>query len=194
MRDTLAGKGRAEVAAGKPERYTGVAIALHWVLALGLLGVFCVGVYMADLKLSPTRIRLYNWHKWAGISILVLSAVRLAWRLGHRPPPEPSTLASWQKLAAAGLHGLLYLMFFLVPIAGWAFSSAAGFPVVWFGKIPLPDLVGVDKELAHTLGGVHAVLAFSLAGMVALHVGAALQHRFLLRDTVLQRMLPRRRG
>jgi len=175
------------------KRYTDMAIALHWLLALAILAAFCVGLYMADLKLSPTRIRLFNWHKWAGISILVLSALRLAWRLTHRPPPEPAYLPAWQRRLAGGVHHLLYLMFFFVPIAGWAHSSAAGFPVVWFGVIHLPDLVGPDKQLAETLGDVHAALAFTLAGLVLLHVAGALQHRFILKDDIVQRMLPGRR-
>jgi cytochrome b561 len=175
------------------DRYTDVAIALHWLLAVSLLAAFCVGLYMADLKLSPTRIRLFNWHKWAGISILVLSAFRLGWRLAHRPPAEPSYLPAWQRRLAAAVHHLLYLLFFLVPIAGWAHSSAAGFPVVWFGIIHLPDLVGVDKQLAETLADVHSALAFTLGGLVLLHVAGALQHRFVLKDDIVQRMLPGRR-
>lgn len=171
-------------------RYTDVAIALHWLLALSLLAAFCVGLYMADLKLSPTRIRLFNWHKWAGISILVLSALRLGWRLTHRPPEEPAYLPQWQKRLAGTVHLVLYLLFFLVPIAGWAHSSAAGFPVVWFGIIHLPDLVGPDKQLAETLTDVHAALAYTMAGLVALHVAGALQHRFILKDNIVQRMLP----
>ena len=183
----------AGVPAEPVKRYTDVAIALHWLLALALLAAFCVGLYMADLKLSPTRIRLFNWHKWAGISILVLSACRLAWRLTHRPPEEPSYLPLWQKRLAGAVHGLLYLMFFLVPLAGWAHSSAAGFPVVWFGVVHLPDLVGPDKALAETLADVHSAFAFTLAGLVALHVAGALQHRFILKDDIVQRMLPGRR-
>ena len=85
---------------------------------------------------------------------------------------------------------LRLLLFFLVPIAGWAHSSAAGFPVVWFGIIHLPDLVGPDKQLAETLTDVHAALAYTMAGLVALHVAGALQHRFILKDNIVQRMLP----
>jgi cytochrome b561 len=175
-------------------RYTDIAIALHWLLAIALVASFCVGLYMSDLKLSPTRIRLFSWHKWAGISILVLSAFRLGWRLAHRPPAEPASMPAWQKNVAAATHGLLYLLFFLVPLAGWAYSSAAGFPVVWFGHIPLPDFVPVDKGLADVLVDVHAVLAYTLAALVALHAGAALQHHFLLKDDVLTRMLPLAKG
>jgi cytochrome b561 len=171
-------------------RYSDVAIALHWLLAVAWVAAFCVGLYMADLKLSPTRIRLFNWHKWAGVSILLLSALRLGWRFTHRPPPEPVSLGALQKSIAAWTHGLLYLLFFLVPLAGWAYSSAAGFPVVWFGRIPLPDFVPVDKALAEQLKEVHAVLAYAIAALAGLHAAAALQHRFILRDGVMARMLP----
>ncbi|SPE20079.1 putative cytochrome b-561 membrane protein [Burkholderiales bacterium] len=167
------------------DRYTDVAIALHWLLALALLVVFCVGLYMADLQLSPTRVRLFNWHKWAGISVLVLSAFRLGWRWGHRPPALQKRLADW-------MHHLLYLMFFLVPIAGWAYSSAAGFPVVWFGLIPLPDFVPVDKPLAGFLQGLHSFLSYALAALVGLHVAAALQHHIVEHDSLLLRMVPAR--
>jgi len=174
------------------ERYTDVAIALHWLLALALVGSFCVGLYMADLKLSPTRVRLFNWHKWAGVSILVLSALRLGWRWRHRPPALPASMSALQARLAHGTHLLLYVLFFLVPVAGWAYSSASGFPVVWFGLVPLPDFVPVDKPLAHALQQVHSTLAFTLAAVVAIHVGAALKHQFIERDSLLWRMSPLR--
>jgi len=174
------------------DRYSDIAIALHWLLALALLASFCVGLYMVDLQLSPTRVRLFNWHKWAGMSILALSALRLGWRLRHRPPAAPASMSLWQRRLAEGMHHLLYLMFFVVPITGWAYSSAAGFPVVWFGLIPLPDFVPVDKSLAHFLQGLHSVLAYGLAALTAVHVAAALQHHYIERDSLLLRMVPAR--
>lgn len=174
-----------------PQRYGGVAIALHWLLALAIVGAFGVGLYMSDLPLSPTRLKLYNWHKWAGVTILALSALRLLWRLGHRPPAELPGPA-WQLRAAHATHGLFYVLFFAVPLAGWAYSSAAGFPIVWFGVLPLPDFVAPDKALAETLKGLHELLAWALAGLVLLHVAAALKHHFIDRDGLLARMLPGR--
>jgi len=170
--------------------YTGMAILLHWLLALLLLGSFCVGAYMADLKLSPERIRLFNYHKWAGVTILLLSALRLAWRLTHRPPPEPATLKARDAAIALWTHRLLYVLFFAVPIAGWAYSSASGFSVVWFGQIPLPDLVAKDKGLADVLVQVHGTLAWTLGALVALHAAAAIKHQLFDKDLVLARMLP----
>jgi cytochrome b561 len=173
-------------------RYSGVAIALHWLLALLIVGTFCVGLYMHGLPFSPTRLKLYNWHKWAGVTILALSALRLLWRLTHRPPADPP-MPAWQRLAAHGAHWALYALFFLVPLAGWAYSSAAGFPIVVFGVLPLPDFVAPDRALAEMLKERHALLAFALAAVVVVHVAAALKHHFIDRDGLLDRMRPARR-
>jgi cytochrome b561 len=124
-------------------RYDGVAIAAHWLLALLILLNLALGLYMHDLPLSPLRLRLFNWHKWAGITILSLSALRLLWRLTHQPPPD-LPMTRWQRVAAHAVHWALYALFFAVPLAGWGYSSATGFPVVWFGVLPLPDWVPVD--------------------------------------------------
>ena len=173
------------------DRYTGLAIALHWLLALAIVASFCVGLYMHELPISPQRLKLYNWHKWAGICILALSALRLLWRLTHRPPADVP-MPAWQQRASHAAHGLLYVLFFAVPLAGWAYSSAAGFPIVVFGVLPLPDFVSPDKALAEAIKPLHAALAFVLAGVVVLHVSAALKHHFIDRDGLLDRMRPRR--
>ncbi len=168
-------------------RYTRPAVLLHWLLALMILGSFSVGLYMADLPVSPTRLKLYNWHKWAGVTILALSALRLLWRLAHRPPAD-LPMPAWQAKAAHLTHGLFYALFFAVPLVGWAYSSAAGFPVVWLGVLPLPDFVPVDKPLAEILKATHGNLAFALAGLVLLHVAGAVKHQFIDRDGLIGRM------
>jgi len=180
-----------------PPRYHGVSIALHWTLALALALMFGVGLYMADLPFSPLRLKLYNWHKWAGVMVLALSLLRLLWRLTHRPPALPRTIEAampaWQAFAHHATHGLLYALFFAVPLIGWAYSSAAGFSIVLFGVLPLPDFVSPDKALAALIKPWHEWSAFALAGLVALHVAAALKHQWVDRDGLLQRMLPGRR-
>lgn len=173
--------------ASAPARYTGVAITLHWLLALGIVGAFGVGMYMTGLTMSPTRLKLYNWHKWAGVTILALSAARLLWRLGHRPPAD-LPMPAWQARAAHATHGLLYLLFFAVPLSGWAYSSAAGYPIVWFGVLPLPDFVPVDKALAEQIKPLHAWLNYGMAALVVAHVAGALKHQFIDRDGLIQRM------
>ena len=172
-------------------RYTPVAVVLHWLMALAIIGSFCVGLYMADLPFSLTRLKLYNWHKWAGVTILALAALRLLWRLTHRPPADLPAPA-WQRFAAHATHWALYALFFLVPLAGWAYSSAAGFPIVLFGVLPLPDFVSPDRALAEVLKQRHSQLAWALAVVVLLHVAAALKHHFIDRDGLLHRMLPAR--
>ncbi len=178
-------------ASAPPSRYTAPAIALHWLLALAIVGAFALGLYMTSLSFSPTRLKLYNWHKWAGVLILALSAARLLWRLTHRPPAPPA-MPAWQARAAHGAHLALYALFFAVPLAGWAYSSAAGFPIVLFGVLPLPDWVPVDRELAEAAKAVHRYAAYALAAVVVAHVGAALKHHFVDRDGLLGRMAPAR--
>lgn len=169
-------------------RYYGrVAIALHWVLALALVGGFCLGFYMAELPISPRRLRLFNWHKWIGITILTLSLMRWLWRLTHRPPPAFG-MPPWQHRMARAVHAVLYLLSLCVPIAGWAYSSAAGFPVVVFGVLALPDFVPVDKALAEAIKPWHQGLAWTMALLVLAHLGAALKHQFIDRDGLLSRM------
>jgi cytochrome b561 len=170
-------------------RYTGTAIALHWLLAIGIVASFIVGLYMTGLPLSPQRLKLYNWHKWAGAVILALSAWRLLLRLVRRPPDD-LPMAAWQRSAAHATHNLLYVLFFAVPLVGWAYSSAAGFPLVVFGVLPLPDFVPVDKALAEAIKPWHERLAWVMAALVLAHVAAALQHHYVNRDGTLSRMWP----
>jgi cytochrome b561 len=174
-------------------RYDLPAITLHWLLALLILGNLSLGFFMADLPLTPLRLKLFNWHKWAGMTILLLSALRLLWRLTHRPPAD-LPMPAWQQRAAHAAHRALYLLFFAVPLVGWAYSSAAGFPIVLYGLLPLPDFVPVSRTLAAGFKPAHDALAWMLALLIAAHVGAALKHHVIDRDALLRRMWPERRG
>lgn len=177
----------------KPEltRYTLPAITLHWLLALLILGTFSVGLYMADLPMSPDRNLLFNWHKWFGLLVLALSMLRLAWRVTHKPPPDLPA-PTWQIALAHRTHQLMYLLFFAVPLVGWAYSSAAGSSIVWFGVVQVPSLLPPDKALAETIKPLHALLADGLIVLVGLHVAAALKHHLIDRDGLLRRMMPGR--
>jgi cytochrome b561 len=133
--------------------YTRTAVALHWLIAGLVLAALYMGWTMTSMEFSPGKLKLYNYHKWTGVTVLALVLVRVVWRLTHRAPAlEP--MPGWQQLLAHGGHVLLYLLMIAVPITGWAYSNASGYPVVYLGKVPLPDLVGKDKELAAQL--VHA--------------------------------------
>lgn len=170
-------------------RYSLPAIALHWLMAAGLIGAIGFGWYISELPMGLQKLKMINWHKWVGITLLMLFVLRLAWRLVKRPPP-PAPQPAWQARTASIVHGLLYLLMAAVPLLGWTYSSAAGFPVVWLGWLPLPDLVAADRELAATLKGLHKIAAWTLALLIVGHVAAALKHQFLDRDRLLARMWP----
>ncbi len=170
--------------------YSRTAIGLHWVAALLIIGNLAFGLTMVDLPLSPAKLRYYSWHKWAGVTIFLLSALRLLWRLAHPAPALPSSMPAWQRMAANASHHVLYLLFFAAPLSGWLFSSAAGFQTVYFGVLPLPDLLAKNKELADLLKLVHRFANYTLAALVVVHVAAAVKHHVVDRDDVLARMLP----
>lgn len=172
--------------------YTRTAVTLHWAMAGLILAGLFMGWTMTDLAISPQRLRIYNYHKWIGVTVLVLALVRLTWRLTHRAPELP-VMAPWQRFAARVGHGLLYFLMLAVPLAGWIYSNASGYPVVYLGVVPLPDLVERNKQLADAWVQVHGSLAMTLAIVVALHVLAALQHQFIVRDNTMRRMLRWRR-
>lgn len=171
-------------------RYTRTAIALHWLIAVGILACFALGLYMHELPLSPTKLKLYSWHKWAGVTLFVLAMLRLIWRLAHPAPALPASMPAVQKKTASVLHWALYALMFAIPLSGWLMSSAKGFQTVWFGILPLPDLVAKDEELGDILRAVHETLNLVLAALVIGHAGAALKHHFIDRDDILRRMLP----
>jgi cytochrome b561 len=171
-------------------KYSGIAILIHWLMALLIVVAFAMGLYMVDLSFSMARVKLFNYHKWLGITILALAALRLLWRLFHRAPGLPNSMPSWQKVASHGTHWLMYALFFATPLLGWAYSSATGFQVVYLGLFPLPNWVGKDKELAKVLEDYHAYAAYALAAIVVLHVAAAIKHAIIDKDGVMSRMLP----
>jgi cytochrome b561 len=177
-----------------PKQYTLIAIGLHWWVALLIVITFPLGIYMHDLPFSPTKLKLYSWHKWIGVTAFLFVVIRTAWRMSHTPPALPDSMANWQKLASHIMHGLLYFLMVAIPLSGWLMSSAKGFQTVWLGVLPLPDLLEKNKELGNLLAIVHKILNFSLLGLVILHVLAALKHHFIDKDLILRRMLSTKTG
>jgi cytochrome b561 len=171
-------------------RYGGTAIALHWIVAILILANLALGFYTVDLPLSPQKLRFFSFHKWIGVTVFLVAALRLLWRLSHPAPGLPGTMKAWEQKAARTGHFLLYVLFFATPASGWLFSSAGGFQTVFLGVLPIPDLVGKDKALAEVLQAAHHGMAWTLAALVAAHVLAALKHHFVDHDDVLSRMLP----
>jgi len=170
------------------ERYAPPAILLHWLIAGLIIATFIWGLVVSDMPLSPAKFKYIAWHKWAGISVLALVAVRLLVRLFKRPPALPAHMNSMERLLAHGGHLALYLLMFAVPLTGWLMSSAYGFPVVLFKLVPLPDLVAQDEQLAATLKTVHETLNWLMAACVVGHVLASVKHHVVDKDGMLYRM------
>lgn len=171
-------------------RYTPVAISLHWLIALLIFAGWGLGFYMADLPLSPDKLRYFSWHKWMGVTTFMLAILRVSWLVAHSAPALPRVMPRWQMRAARATHFVLYLLMFVIPLSGWLMSSAKGVPTVYFGVLPIPDLIGKDKAIGDILELVHTSLAFGLAALVGLHIAAAIKHQFRDRDGLMGRMVP----
>ena len=171
--------------------YARPAVSLHWAVALLIFAAFPLGVYMHDLPLSPDKLRLFSYHKWLGITVLLLAVLRVASRVAFAAPPLPVAMRPWERRATFAMHALLYALIFAVPLSGWLMSSASGFQTVWFGVLPLPDWVPMNKALAESLKALHKSLNLLLLVLVLVHMAAALKHHFIARDEVLVRMMPR---
>ena len=172
-------------------RYTTLAIGLHWLMAVLIFVGFAMGLYMVDLRIGPDKLKLYSWHKWIGVTVLILAAFRLWWRLLKTPPTKPA-MPTWQRHTATGTHWLLYLLFFAVPVTGWLFSSAKGFSTVYLGVLPLPDLMQKNDDLAAVLKQAHLITSYSMGFLVGIHILAALKHQFIDNDGLVRRMMPGR--
>jgi len=171
-------------------RWGALAQLLHWLVVVLIIAQFTLSLLADDLPNGMKKLVLLSRHKSIGITLLVLACLRLGWRWANPTPALPSTLKPYERTLARTTHFLLYALLFAIPLTGWTMSSARGFPVSWFGFIQLPDLVPKNKALYEALMTTHETLAWTLSGIVALHVGAALKHHFVLKDDVLRRMLP----
>lgn len=186
--------------ASSPMRYGSVAIVLHWLIALGVIANIALGLYFADLPRSdPDKFLLVQTHKSIGLTVLVLSLLRVGWRLMHPVPALPASMPLLLRIAARTTHFLLYVLIVAIPFTGWALvsSSPLGLPTLYFGQFAWPqlpwlvDLPRATKKLvSHEFGTVHVLLAWSAIVLVPIHILAALYHQFVRRDDVLARMLP----
>ncbi len=167
-----------------------LAKAFHWLVALGIFALAAIGLYMVGMPLGLAKLKMYLLHKALGITVLALVLLRLLWRLFDRHPRYPPDMPRWQAGVAHASHALLYLLLLAVPISGWVYNSASGFPLPWFGLVDLPAIAPVSKPLAHLALTVHEIAFWTLAALVLLHVAAAIEHHVRQRDAVLARMLP----
>ena len=169
--------------------YSRPAKIFHWITAIAVISTVPMGITMMRVGSGDLQNALFFTHKSIGALILMVTAARLVWRLFHPAPPLVPGLPGWQVAAAKGSHLLLYVLLFAVPLLGWAGTSAFGAPVDFFGLFNLPQILEKDQALAERLLGIHAVVALSLAGLVLVHVSAALYHHFIRKDETLRRMI-----
>jgi cytochrome b561 len=170
--------------------YHPVAKSLHWLTALAVVGMIGVGWWMVALPFGLLKLQVYGWHKWIGLTVLVLTLARLLWRWRVPGPPLPASVAPWERRLAPAVHALLIGLLLAMPLTGWTMSSAAGVEVVWFGMLPLPDLVPRDQQLFEALRLAHDVLSKLLVASILLHWAAVMRHDILRRDGVFRRMSP----
>lgn len=179
--------------------YSKVAITLHWLIAVLIITNVVGGVTMHALMESANPadrqfgFQIVQIHKSIGLTVLMLSLVRLVWRLAHGFPPLPFHMARWEVVLARGTHYAFYLLMIGVPLLGWAMVSASprNAPIPYFGLFDWPQLPIADSDAtAGRLAELHQLAAFATVGILLLHVLGALKHHFLDRDDVLARMLP----
>jgi len=173
------------------DRYTKVAIALHWILALGILLQIWLGFFLDNVpRGSPERTEWVNFHKSSGITLAALILVRLAWRLTHRPPPLPASMPAWERIAARASHALLYVCMLGAPLAGYIASNFSKYGIKYFGLVMLPPWGIDDRRVYLAFNTMHQILALALAGLILLHIAAALKHLLVDRDGIMRRMWP----
>ena len=165
----------------------------HWGMLLLFIGIISVGLYMTDLPLGPRKLKVYALHKSIGLTLLGLAVLRLLWRLGERRPALPP-MPAWQVRAAGAMHVLLYALMFAIPLSGWLYNSAAGFPLQWFHLVNLPALAAADPALKATAKEIHEAGVATLLVLAGLHAAAAFKHHFVDRDNTLTAMLARSGG
>ena len=173
-----------------PPRYGLPALSSHWIVAALVIGNIALGLYFVGLPFSPQKLRLFSWHKWIGVLALPLALPLAYGRLMRGELALPATMRRWEVSLSRLAHALLYAGIVASPLSGWLYSSAAGFPTVLFGVVPIPDLIGKDPALAEALRVAHRWINDALLAVVLLHAIGALKHYFVDRDDVLARMIP----
>lgn len=167
-----------------------LSIGLHWLTLIMILSLAAVGMNMDDLPNGPQKIQVYALHKSVGLTVLALTLIRLSWRFCSVTPEPIAGTPKWQEWTAKLVHGVLYALLLAMPISGWLYNSAAGFPLKYFGLFSLPKLSAYNPELKALAGEAHGTFFYTLALLMLLHAGAALKHHYLDKDNTLTRMLP----
>ena len=173
-----------------PSSYGAVAKFLHWSIVILIIAQYVLAEAAEELPDGIEKLATISRHKSLGMLVLGLALLRILWKLVSKGQPSPVPMPALQRAAAAAGHGLLYLLVLAQPISGWMMSSAANYPVSWFGLLQLPNLVMPSEALKEVLEEVHEGLFVALLCLAGVHVLAALKHQFVDRDGLITRMLP----
>lgn len=172
------------------EKYSGVAMLLHWLISLLIILQF-VFVWSAEaLPRGDAQTTLMLLHKSSGMTVLGLAVMRIIWRFVYRPPAFPPTMSSAEQWLARITHWSLYLLIFAMPLSGWLMSSTGGSSTEWFGLFTFPDIMSKNESLHELLEEAHELLGWVLFALALFHIVAALWHAIVKKDGILQRMLP----
>lgn len=164
-----------------------IAILLHWIIAVLIIGLLCVGLYMVELPISPSKLKIYGIHKATGLLVLALVVVRLCWRVINTTPKLAMPL--WEVVIARIVHWAFYVLMLAMPITGWLLTSSAGLAPSFYGLFTVPTLIAPNENLRPLFANMHQWIAFALIATILLHVAAALKHHFYDKDEILKRMI-----
>ena len=171
-------------------RYSGVAMAFHWAIAILVIMNWQIAERAHELK-GAEAAAVFGYHKAWGMLILTLTLGRLAWRLTHPVPPLPARYASWERVLAKTVHVVFYILLIALPLGAWYANSLGGKAVDFFGLFTIPALpVEPDKEMSHEIFELHHTGGMFLIYLVGLHILGGLKHLVIDRDGELFRMLP----
>lgn len=176
-------------AATQQVKYSRFGMLLHWVTVGLVIALYAIGWSMVELPKGPARGEAFALHKSLGMTVFLLTAVRLFWRFRSPPPPLPNTIARWQRLLATSVHHLFYVLLFLQPAMGYLSSSFSPYPSSYFG-LPLPDWGEHRPGLNEFFTELHVAGSVALLIVIVLHVIGALSHAFKAGDRLVRRMLP----
>lgn len=174
------------------KHYGGMAKLLHWAVALLVLASL-IYAWSLPRRSDPAYESVLLWHKSFGAAVLVLIAVRLAWRAGN-PVAPAATLTPMEALASRATHALLYATMLLLPVTGYLFSSLEGQRLDLFGLVTLASPFAADRSISRPIEAIHKLGQWAVYILVGLHALAAFYHHFIKRDGVLARMLPMARA
>jgi cytochrome b561 len=171
--------------------YGKLSIGLHWLMALMVMGMICIGFFMGTLEKGPEKVQIIQMHKATGFVILLLSLFRWYWTLTNE---KVSALPNWSKRDIGISHGvkwMLMLMLLIMPVSGWVMSMAGGRGIDFYGLFQIPAFIEKSETLGDFFHDVHEIGARVIAALVTLHILAALRHHFFIKDKTLTRMLGR---